>query len=126
MQGFPKPVWVYDSGAKGRGWEVTPVIANGVLYLSIPGAATAVDPETGKELWRFTPSNLARPGRDRGVAHWPGDGTLGPTIIYTTTDRLYALDARTGLPIPSFGNKGMVSLRDGVADRVASQRLVFG
>lgn len=112
-----KPVWVYDSGAKGRGWEVTPVIADGMMYLSIPGAATAVDPETGKELWRFTPSNLARPGRERGVAYWPGDSTLGPSIIYTTTDRLYALDAKTGLPIPDFGDKGMVTLRDGVADK---------
>lgn len=112
-----KPVWVYDSGAKGRGWEVTPIIADGLMYLSIPGAATAVDPETGKEIWRFTPRNLARPGRERGVAYWPGDGTLGPRIIYTTTDRLYALDAKTGLPVPGFGNNGMVSLRDGVADK---------
>ena len=58
-----KPVWVYDSGAKGRGWEVTPVIADGMMYVSIPGAATAVDPETGKELWRFTPEQLSEAGQ---------------------------------------------------------------
>lgn len=112
-----KPVWVYDTGSKGRGWEGTATVINGVMYLSIPGAAVALDPETGRELWKFTPVGLSRPGRDRGVAYWPGDGTLGPRIIYTVTDRLYALDARTGVPVPDFGDGGVVNLRIGVADQ---------
>jgi len=112
-----KPVWVYDTGAKGRGWEETPLVVEGVMYLSIPGGASAVDPETGKEIWRFTPTGLSRPGRDRGVAYWPGDGTLAPRIVYTISDRLYALDAKTGQAIADFGNKGYVNLRDEVADK---------
>jgi len=112
-----KPVWVYDTGTKGRGWEETPIVVDGVMYLSIPGGASAIDPETGKELWRFTPKGLARPGRDRGVAYWPGEGTLKPRIIYAISDRLYALDAATGVPVPTFGNAGMVNLRDSVADK---------
>ncbi len=112
-----KPVWVYDTGAKGRGWEESPIVVDGIMYLSIPGGASAVDPETGKELWRFVPKDLSRPGRDRGVAYWPGDGSLAPRIIYTISDRLYALDVTTGLPIPSFGNNGMASLRDEVAGK---------
>jgi len=112
-----KPVWVYDTGAKGRGWEETPLVVDGVMYLSIPGGASAVDPETGKEIWRFTPTGLSRPGRDRGVAYWPGDGTLAPRIVYTISDRLYALDAKTGQAIADFGNKGYVNLRDEVADK---------
>src|SRR5947209_5121295 len=72
-----RPVWVYDTGAKGRGWEESPIVVDGVMYLSIPGGASAIDPETGKEVWRFVPKDLSRPGRDRGVAYWPGDGTLG-------------------------------------------------
>jgi len=110
-----KPVWVYDTGAKGRGWQEHAIVVEGVMYLSIPGGAAALDPETGTQLWRFVPTDLSRPGRDRGVAYWPGDGELGPRIIYTITDRLYALDAKTGLPVPEFGNKGMVNLRDEVA-----------
>jgi quinoprotein glucose dehydrogenase len=112
-----QPVWVYDTGAKGRGWEGNPIVADGVMYLSIPGGASALDPETGKEIWKFVPTGLSRPGRDRGVAYWPGDGTLAPRIIYTTVDRLYALDAKSGLPILTFGKEGMVNLRDEVADK---------
>src|SRR4051794_14294478 len=112
-----KPVWVYDTGAKGRGWQVSPLVVEGAMYISIPGGAAALDPERGKQLWIFKPTDLTRPGRDRGVAYWPGDGSLGARIIYTVADRMYALDAKTGQPIPDFGNKGMVNLRDGVADK---------
>ncbi|HEY9138865.1 MAG TPA: PQQ-binding-like beta-propeller repeat protein [Terriglobus sp.] len=112
-----KPVWAYDTGMRGRGWEETPTVVDGVMYLSIPGGASAIDPETGKEVWKFVAKDLARPGRDRGVAYWPGDGPLSPRIMYAIADRLYALDAKTGKPIPSFGNNGMVNLRDEVADK---------
>lgn len=112
-----KPVWVYDTGSKGRSWEGSPIVVGGVMYISTPSGAVALDPETGKQLWKFTPVGLSRPGRNRGVAYWPGDGTLGPRIIYIITDRLYALDAKTGLPVPDFGDAGMVNLREGVADK---------
>src|SRR5579863_8449323 len=68
-----KPVWVYDTGSIERSWEETPIEVEGVIYLSTPGGAVALDPETGKELWRFSPVGLSRPGRSRGVAYWPGD-----------------------------------------------------
>jgi glucose dehydrogenase len=112
-----KPVWVYDTGVKGRGWQLTPLVVDDVMYISTPNGAAALDPETGKPIWNFTPTNLSRPGRNRGVAYWPGDGTLGPRIIYTISDRMYALDAKTGQAIPDFGDKGMVNLRNDVADK---------
>jgi len=111
-----RPVWVYDTGSEGRGWQVSPLVVSGVMYLSVPGGAAAIDPETGQQIWKFTPVGLSRPGRDRGVAYWPGKGMLGPRVIYTVADRMYALDAKTGQPIETFGNKGMVNLRDDVAD----------
>ncbi|AFL88062.1 glucose dehydrogenase [Terriglobus roseus DSM 18391] len=112
-----KPVWVYDTGVKGRTWQGNPIVVDGVMYLSIPGGASAIDPETGKELWKFVPKGISRPGRDRGVAYWPGDGALTPRIIYATVDRLYALDAVTGVPVGGFGKDGLVNLRDDVADK---------
>jgi quinoprotein glucose dehydrogenase len=111
------PVWVYDTGARGRAWQESPIVLEDVMYLSIPGGASAIDPETGKELWRFVPRGLSRPGRDRGVAYWPGDRTWAPRILYAVADRLYALDVKSGLPVPTFGNGGMVNLRDEVADK---------
>ena len=112
-----RPVWVYDTGVEGRGWQVSPIVVAGVMYLSVPGGAAAIDIDTGLALWKFTPSGLSRPGRDRGVAYWPGKGTLGPRVIYTVADRMYALDAKTGQPVETFGNKGMLNLRDDVADK---------
>jgi glucose dehydrogenase len=111
-----KPVWVYDTGSKGRSWEGMPIVVDGVMYSSIPGAAVALDPETGKQIWKFTPVEV-RPGRDRGVSYWPGDADTPPRIIYAITDRLYALDAKTGKPIPTFGTDGLVHLRDEVSDK---------
>lgn len=112
-----KPVWVYDTGSEGRGWQVSPLVVGEVMYLSVPGGAAAIDSNTGTQIWKFKPSGLSRPGRDRGVAYWPGRGTLAPRVIYTVADRMYALDAKTGLPVEAFGNKGMVNLRDDVADK---------
>jgi quinoprotein glucose dehydrogenase len=112
-----KPVWVYDTGQRGRGWQVSPLVVDGVMYISQPGGAAALDPETGKAIWKFAPTNLGRPGRDRGVAYWPGDATHAPRVIYTISDRMYALDAATGQPIADFGAKGMINLRDEVADK---------
>jgi len=112
-----KPVWVYDTGQRGRGWQVSPLVVNGVMYISQPGGAAAIDPETGKAIWKFSPAGMNRPGRDRGVAYWPGDATHKPRIIYTISDRMYAIDAATGQAIADFGDKGMINLRDELASK---------
>ncbi len=46
----------------------------------------------------------------RGVAYWT-DGRGDERIVYITPGyRLIALDAKTGRPITSFGNNGIVDL----------------
>ena len=49
-------------------------------------------------------------GPHRGIAYWEGRGASGATearILFGTTDgRLVALDARTGRPVPTFGDGG--------------------
>ena len=53
----------------------------------------ALEPETGKELWRFTaPALVSR----RGVAYWPGDATTPPRLFSGAGDRLLALEATDG------------------------------
>ena len=51
--------------------EVTPIVVNGIMYLPAGDRVVALEPETGKELWRFeTPVR----GRSvRAVSYWPGD-----------------------------------------------------
>ena len=59
-----KPVWTFSTGdmtTKGAAmqraaFEVTPILAAGRLYLCSPfNEASAIDPATGKSLWRFDP-----------------------------------------------------------------------
>src|SRR5439155_253354 len=51
-------------------------------------------------------------GRTRGVVHW-GDGP-DQRIFVAVQQFLYALDATTGHPIPSFGKGGRIDMRDGL------------
>jgi quinoprotein glucose dehydrogenase len=44
----------------------------------------------------------------RGVAYWPGDGTIRPRILLTVGQRLVALNASTGALDTSFGTSGYV------------------
>jgi glucose dehydrogenase len=110
-----KPVWVYDPSARGASWETTPIVVQNVMYFETRSSAVAVDPETGKEIWKFSPDLGNHQGK--GVSYWPGDDRFGPRILYAIADRLYALDAKTGKPISSFADNGSVNLRTGVAEK---------
>jgi quinoprotein glucose dehydrogenase len=123
-----KVAWTYQTGDMSDGneypsrsaFECTPLVIDGVLYLSTPFARViALDAETGKEIWTFDPK-LNRDRRynlfiNRGVAYWAGEKDKR-VFLGTLDGRLFALDARTGKPVPSFGNDGWIDLRKGVAD----------
>jgi len=88
--------------------EVTPIVVNGVMYLPSGNRVVALEPETGKEIWRYVlPEGLAS---FRGVAYWPGEARLPPRILFTSLRKLIALDARTGTLDVEFGNRGQVDL----------------
>ncbi len=108
-----RPVWKYVIAQKG-GWEITPIVVNGTMYIQdMQGNAMALDPETGRERWRFS-SGLR--GKMRAVSYWPGDAAHTPRIIMGVSDRIYALDAATGKPVPGFGgSKGYIDIREGFA-----------
>ena len=110
--------WTYHTGESGRQFETTPIVAGGRMYLSTQmGRIVALAPETGKPIWTYDPK-VGRSKEHRGVSYWPGDSRTPARIIVATGDaRLIALDARTGQPIPAFGDNGTVNLRTGVADR---------
>ena len=104
--------WSFDTGANNL--QVTPIVAGGVMYLTAASAVFAIEPESGKELWRFAaPGKVSR----RGVAYWPGDGTRQPRL-YSGVEggRLVALDARTGEPLTEFGKAGYIDLKAGLGD----------
>ncbi len=90
--------WSFDVAAP-RGAEATPLIANGVLYVTEPWSVVqALDAKTGKPIWRYDP-NVPRDKSfdaccdvvNRGVALW------GDSVFVGTLDgRLIALDTENG------------------------------
>src|SRR5271166_4195105 len=107
--------WTYHTGDTGN-FETTPIVADHAMYFSTQSQKiVSVEPETGKEIWKFDPKSRAR--ELRGVAYWPGNRQIRPRIIFGTADgRLIALDAKTGQPAAGFGDNGSVNARQGVAD----------
>ena len=102
-------------------FEATPILVAGRLVLSTPlNRVIALDPVTGRELWRHDPAIDREIERNegfvsRGVAYWEDRrhpaATCGRRIFFGTIDaRLLALDATTGLPCPDFGTHGTVRL----------------
>ncbi len=88
--------------------EITPIVVNGVMYMPSGNRVVALEPETGKEIWRYElPEGLAS---FRGVSYWPGDGGVPPRILFTSLKKLIALDAKTGKLDIEFGDNGHVDL----------------
>jgi quinoprotein glucose dehydrogenase len=95
-----------------RASEATPIVVKNVMYLPTPyGRVVALQADTGRELWSYQATGQPT---QRGVEYWPGDAAAKPRILFSSGDRLVALDGVTGEPVSAFGTNGAVSLRDGV------------
>lgn len=103
--------------------EGTPLMVNGVIYATAGTrrAVVALNAATGEVLWMHSEnegqrgSNAPRQLSGRGLAYW-SDGRSGVAgdqrIFYVTPGyRLIALNARSGLPVASFGQNGVVDLK---------------
>ncbi len=112
-------------------YELTPIKVDGKLFVCTPhDIAIALDPDTGRELWRFDPRiHEARNLQHltcRGVSYHeaaPGaaadaaGGACSKRIFLPTADaRLFALDAESGKPCNDFGDGGAVNLWQGMPD----------
>jgi quinoprotein glucose dehydrogenase len=121
------PAWTYHAGIFGHDQhsahllELTPIMVDGYLYgCNAHSEVFALDPVTGKEIWRHSPlinDSLGGRGVCRGVSFFraPSDIQECPTriLVGTVDNRLIALDGRTGKSCASFGNGGSVDLSEG-------------
>ncbi len=88
--------------------ELTPIVVNGVMYLSAQTRVVALNAETGDEVWSYdVPEGQASP---HGVAYWSGDRQNPPRIFFTAGRNLTALAAATGKIDAGFGNQGTVDM----------------
>lgn len=113
--------WSFDTGEQG-GLQTSPIIVGRVLYGLTPTQKVfALDAETGKQLWKFD-SGITGTQPNRGLAYW-SDGK-DKRILVGVMNFLYALDAATGIPIPTFGAHGRIDLRDNLGREPASSQSI--
>jgi quinoprotein glucose dehydrogenase len=113
-----------SDGHKRSGFETTPILVDGTLYLTTAfNRAIALDPATGTLRWAYDPEidrslDYGDGLINRGVATWLDSAhspkqPCGRRIFEATLDaRLIALDSVTGKPCAGFGDHGQVNLRD--------------
>ncbi|HEY2152087.1 MAG TPA: PQQ-binding-like beta-propeller repeat protein [Vicinamibacterales bacterium] len=101
--------------------EGTPLMVKGVIYATggTRRSVVALDAKTGELIWVHAEKegaravNAPRQLSGRGLSYWT-DGKGDDRVIYVTTGyRLISLNAKTGVPINSFGTNGVVDMKIG-------------
>jgi quinoprotein glucose dehydrogenase len=106
--------WTYFNGQSA----MNPIIAHGVMYVyGRNNSLIALDAATGKEIWIHTGlSTIA----ELGVNYWESKDGKDRRLIFQINHFLEEIDARTGKSILSFGEDGLVDMREGL-DRVPAE-----
>jgi quinohemoprotein ethanol dehydrogenase len=88
-----------------RNTRSTPIVVDGVMYISTPESVLALDAATGRPIWTNVNVGVAKDvvygGEAKGVVY--GDGR----IFVARDARVFALDARTGNAVDAFGTGGV-------------------
>jgi quinoprotein glucose dehydrogenase len=86
-----------------------PIVVDGMMYvLARENSLVALDATTGREIWIH--ANLGGIAT-HGVAYWANKDGADKRIIYSRNSFLEEIDAHTGKSIITFGNRGVVDLR---------------
>ena len=106
-------------------WQATPLMIGDTLYFTAGSnrSAVAIDAVSGDTKWTYALDEGDRGRRavranNRGLAYWSDAAGNGRVLLITPGYQLVALDAKTGKPIPTFGNAGIVELWDGLDRKV--------
>ena len=114
-----EPLRAERQGVSIRGFQATPLMMDGVLYISTAMyQVAAIDAGTGETLWVYDPEvyrggNPTHGYGSRGLAYWSDDDEA--RIFWGTSEGyLHAVDAATGEPVAGFGDGGRVDLTEGI------------
>jgi quinoprotein glucose dehydrogenase len=112
-----------EYGTRPGMFENTPVVIDNVMYVTTPyNKVVALDSEKGTVLWSYDPKSYVdgQPANGTGYVHrgisiWR-DARAGnqSRIFLNTRYRLISLDAKTGQPVNTFGDNGVVDLSQGL------------
>lgn len=117
-----KVAWTYSMPDSGQ-TQVNPIVVDGVLYgVTATVQAFALDAATGKQRWIFGDKSKNGSNTSRGLTYW-SDGD-DKRILHAMGAYLYALDARTGKVIESFGDNGRIDLHKGLPEIAQNKYMV--
>ncbi len=116
--------WTYSTGDNNK-YAFNPVVVDGVMFvLARNNSLVALDAATGKEIWVRPPEPDLTIITSRGINYWESADRSDRRLLFASNHFLRAIDARTGRPIPSFGENGSVDLKQGLDRDPTAIRLV--
>ncbi|MEE3203560.1 MAG: PQQ-binding-like beta-propeller repeat protein [Acidobacteriota bacterium] len=107
------PRWLFQHGViDGVSNQTTPVIVDGIMYVTDSrGSVYAVDAYDGHHLWTYDVTELLGGGRREGYVFRHRGVTYENGVVYSAAGSfMFALDAKTGEPIETFGDSGQASV----------------
>ncbi|WP_051947360.1 PQQ-binding-like beta-propeller repeat protein [Muricauda sp. MAR_2010_75] len=103
--------WFYPSG-DNKIYQFNPIVVDTVMYvLAKNNSLVALNAKTGEEIWIH--ANLSRIAR-RGINYWESEDGKDKRLLFQINNYLQAIDATTGKSILTFGDNGLVDLRQGL------------
>jgi len=107
------PRWLFQHGViDGVSNQTTPIIVDGTMYVTDSrGSVYAVDAADGHLLWSYDVTAKLGGGAREGYVFRNRGVTYGDGIVYAAGGSfIFALDAKTGKPVPAFGKEGQASV----------------
>jgi quinoprotein glucose dehydrogenase len=102
--------WTYPT-RDNISYVFNPIVVDNVMYvLARNNSLVALDASTGKEIWIHEDLWGIAP---RGVNYWESKDRSDRRLLFQRNSYLQAIDARTGKSILTFGEGGVVNLREG-------------
>lgn len=90
------PDWIFPMRAP-RGLEATPIVLDGIMYVTAPNEVRAVDARVGREIWQFSRPRTEGVMGDAGAGANRGAAILGDRVFLVTDDaNLIAVDRLSG------------------------------
>src|SRR5665213_183792 len=84
------PKWTYHLEGAGR-LEASPIVYNGVMYVTASNEVDALDARTGRKIWVYRDEAATQQNANRGIA------ILGDSVFFVTSDAyLVSLHRSTG------------------------------
>ena len=107
------PRWLFQHGViDGVSNQTTPIIVDGRMYVTDSrGSVYALDAADGRLLWSYDVSSKLGGGAREGYVFRNRGVVYGNGVVYAAAGSfIFALDARSGKPVPTFGNDGQASV----------------